>query len=253
LGVQLAQTDNAVASLQEARSALDRAASFNYPAAGAMAAQLAQAGKLPEAQSNREILSSQPKVEVVSAFLDVMECSHLAAMAMPWLKPSRVISDQQSGAASDNRTSEGMNFHAGLRDVVVTNIIRRLCTVADCEFSQTEALAMLMYIPGAQYRVHPDYFPVDTESGGRLIENGGQRIKTIICYLNQVSGGGETEFPDLNITIRPEPGSVLYFENADDAGRPFLNSRHAGLPVDAGIKWISTLWIRQFAHDQWSA
>jgi len=143
-----------------------------------------------------------------------------------------------------------MNFHHGLRDVVVTTVIRRLCDLAGCEFSHTEALTALMYIPGAQYRVHPDYFPPDSIGGQQQLDNGGQRIKTVVCYLNEVAGGGETGFPDLGIKVKPVAGSVVYFENADSDGKPYSASRHAGLPVTAGMKWISTLWIRQSEHHQ---
>lgn len=250
LGMMLARPNNASNHRNEALSSLQRAAAFNYPAAGAMAAQLAQQGQLAVPEVEREELHSAPRVERISALLDPMECSHIAALAMPHLKPSRVISDQEGGALKAGRSSEGMNFHPGLRDVVVTTVIRRLCGIADCEFSHTEALTALMYIPGAQYKVHPDFFPLDSKAGQQQLENGDQRIKTIICYLNEIAGGGETEFPDLGIRVKPVPGSVVYFENADSDGQPYPASRHAGLPVTNGMKWISTLWIRQSEHDQ---
>ena len=249
LGVLLAQTDG---NAREAMAALQRAASFNYPAAGAMAFQLGKFGKLTQAETQRKTFCTEPNIEHITALLDPMECSHLAALSMPHLKPSQVISDQLGGQASGERTSEGMNFHHGLRDLVVTNVIRRLCAIAGCDFSQTEALTVLMYIPGAEYRVHPDYFSAETAGGRQQLENGGQRFKTFVCYLNEVGGGGQTEFPDLGIKVEPEPGSVVYFDNADEEGRPYLKSRHAGLPVTAGSKWISTLWLRQSEHDQWA-
>lgn len=252
LGVLLAQTDDTENNATEAMAALQRAASFNYPAAGAMAFQLGKSGKLPRPEVQRKSVCNEPNIEHITALLDPMECSHLAALAMPHLKPSTVISDQLGGLASGARTSEGMNFHHGLRDLVVTNVIRRLCAIAGCEFSQTEALTVLMYIPGAEYRVHPDYFSKETEGGRQQLENGGQRFKTFVCYLNEVGGGGQTEFPDLGIKVDPEPGSAVYFDNADAEGRPYRKSRHAGLPVTAGSKWISTLWLRQSDHDQWA-
>ncbi len=251
LGVLLAQAEGSANNTREAMSASQRAASFNYPAAGAMATKLLEKGQLPRPDPERSIISSEPKIERISALLDPTECSHLAALAMPHLKPSQVVSDRPSGQLNAGRTSQGMNFHHGLRDLVVSHVIRRLCVIAGCEFRQTEALTVLMYIPGAEYRVHPDYFPVDSEAGRQQLDNGGQRIKTFVCYLNEVSGGGETEFPDLGIRVKPEPGTVVYFENADAAGKPYPQSRHAGLPVTAGTKWISTLWIRQSEHDQW--
>jgi hypothetical protein len=252
LGVLLAQTNDSGETAREAMAALQRAASFNYPAAGAMAFQLGKFGKLHAPEVQRKVLCSEPNIEHITGLLDPMECSHLAALSMPHLKPSQVISDQLGGTASGGRTSEGMNYHHGLRDLVVTNVIRRLCAIAGCDFSQTEALTVLMYLPGAEYKVHPDYFSAETAGGRQQLENGGQRFKTFVCYLNEVGGGGQTEFPDLGIKVNPEPGSAVYFDNADEQGQPYLKSRHAGLPVTAGSKWISTLWLRQSEHDQWA-
>ena len=252
LGVLLAQTDDSSDTAREAMGALQRAASFNYPAAGAMAFHLGKFGKLHVPKVQRKVMCSEPNIEHITGLLDPMECSHLAALSMPHLKPSQVISDQLGGTASGGRTSEGMNYHHGLRDLVVTNVIRRLCAIAGCNFSQTEALTVLMYLPGAEYKVHPDYFSAETAGGRQQLENGGQRFKTFVCYLNEVGGGGQTEFPDLGIKVDPEPGSAVYFDNADEQGRPYLKSRHAGLPVTAGSKWISTLWLRQSEHDQWA-
>jgi len=251
LGMVLALPDHADHDGKQAMLALKRAESFHYPAAAGMAEQLAQVGNIPQSRAVQGHLHSKPDIECISGLLDRMECSHLAGLAMPHLKPSRVISDQQSGKATHGRSSEGMNFHPGLRDIVVTNVIRRLCELANCAESQAEALTVLMYIPGGQYRVHPDYFPTESAAGSRQLENGGQRIKTLVCYLNEVGAGGETEFPYLDLKIKPEPGCVVLFENADSNGLPYLDSRHAGLPVTAGSKWISTLWLRQTDHDQW--
>lgn len=252
LGVLLAQTDDSSDTAREAMGALQRAASFNYPAAGAMAFHLGKFGKLHVPKVQRKVMCTEPNIEHITGLLDPMECSHLAALSMPHLKPSQVISDQLGGQNSGGRTSEGMNFHHGLRDLVVTNVIRRLCAIAGCDFSQTEALTVLMYLPGAEYKVHPDYFSAETTGGRQQLENGGQRFKTFVCYLNEVGGGGQTEFPDLGIKVNPEPGSAVYFDNADEQGQPYLKSRHAGLPVTAGSKWISTLWLRQSEHDQWA-
>jgi len=35
------------------------------------------------------------------------------------------------------------------------------------------------------------------------------------------------------------------FENAKMNGEVYVDSRHAGLPVLKGSKWIVTLWFRQ--------
>ncbi len=63
--------------------------------------------------------------------------------------------------------------------------------------------------------------------------------------------GVETDFPDLGITIRGAIGDVLLFRSLDEAGRLDPRTRHAGLPVTGGVKWLATRWIRQAPHDLW--
>ncbi len=47
---------------------------------------------------------------------------------------------------------------------------------------------------------------IDTSSGATV-----NRIFGVIIYLNDVEEGGETEFPELNIKIKPKKGRVLIF------------------------------------------
>jgi len=73
----------------------------------------------------------------------------------------------------------------------------------------------------------------------------GQRLRTVIAYLNAPTAGGETDFPLLGQRIVPQLGHVLRFDNIDAHGRLNENSLHTGLPVKQGNKWICTLWMRQ--------
>ena len=66
-----------------------------------------------------------------------------------------------------------------------------------------------------------------------------------MVYLNQVDAGGETEFPNLGLTIAPEPGTLITWNNMDHHGRPNIDTRHAALPVRAGHKYVITQWYRQ--------
>ena len=73
-------------------------------------------------------------------------------------------------------------------------------------------------------------------------EDKNPRIATAITYLNEDFEGGETSFPLLNITIKPEKGSVLYFEYNNEYKDMTL---HSGDKVKSGTKYIATSWIRE--------
>jgi hypothetical protein len=80
-------------------------------------------------------------------------------------------------------------------------------------------------------------------------EKGGQRVGTVILYLNDVESGGETFFPRLRIVEQAKTGKMLYFKYDYDAGVN-MKTTHKGMPVEKGEKWIATIWIRQFPRTQ---
>ncbi len=58
-----------------------------------------------------------------------------------------------------------------------------------------------------------------------------------IWYLNDVGGpGGETEFINQNVKIKPEVGKLILFP-------PFWTHEHRGVKLQKGIKYIATTWI----------
>lgn len=70
-------------------------------------------------------------------------------------------------------------------------------------------------------------------------------MATVIMYLSDVEQGGTTSFPKLGLHFAPKKGCALFFANADESGTPDLQSWHAGEPVERGVKWIATKWLRQ--------
>ena len=101
---------------------------------------------------------------------------------------------------------------------------------------------MPRYAPGQQYRPHLDTLP----------NADNQRIRTAILYLNANYQGGETAFPLLGFTVAPCVGDLLVFDNVDASGLPDPRSRHAGLPVTGGTKWVATRWIRARPVSPWA-
>lgn len=87
-------------------------------------------------------------------------------------------------------------------------------------------------------RSHVDYF-----NDGKQITNS-DKMATLIVYLNDDFDGGETFFNHLGFKIKPEKGSALFFDY-DYSEIINRKTRHEGLPVYNGIKYIITFWVRQ--------
>jgi len=61
--------------------------------------------------------------------------------------------------------------------------------------------------------------------------NSARRFLAFFLYLNDGFEGGETDFPNLGLTIRPKRGSILVFP-------PLWMFEHSGKPVTFGTKYI---------------
>lgn len=88
-----------------------------------------------------------------------------------------------------------------------------------------EGYNVLKYGPGQEYKVHYD----GTTSIGRII--------SAICYLNDDYEGGELEFPNYNVKIKPQAGMLILFPST----YPYAHVAH---PVTKGNKYAIVSWIR---------
>ena len=187
-------------------------------------------------------LSKAPCIDLVDGLLSLQECAHVMALAEPLLVPSIVV-DSATGREAPHpiRTSEGAVLGPLQMDLVVEALNRRIAAVAGTRVEQGEPLAVLRYAPGQQYRLHHDCLPGEDN----------QRILTLIAYLNSDFEGGATQFPVADAKIRGQTGDAVLFQNTLPDGRPDERSRHAGLSIVKGEKWICTRWIRARDFDPW--
>ena len=91
---------------------------------------------------------------------------------------------------------------------------------------------------------HFDAFDLSNEDGRRFAANGGQRVVTVLVYLNDVNQGGATAFPSLNLQVQPRRGMALVFFPATVDGLLDKMALHAALPA-IDTKFVSQVWIRQ--------
>jgi hypothetical protein len=72
----------------------------------------------------------------------------------------------------------------------------------------------------------------------------GHRLYTFLIYLNDDFEGGGTDFPRMNLCIKPKKGKAILFQNIDERFDLIPESLHAGCPVTSGTKWVANKWIR---------
>jgi prolyl 4-hydroxylase len=106
-------------------------------------------------------------------------------------------------------------------------------------------MEVVRYRPGAEFTPHYDFFCPKVYSD--VIRRSGQRVATVLVYLNTPPCGGATTFPDAEIEFVPQQGNALLFSYPRAA--PDSLTLHAGVPVGSGEKWIGTFFLVDKADD----
>jgi prolyl 4-hydroxylase len=199
--------------------------------------------------ADREIVvhsrGEDPVFAALGNVVDADECKALIEMAKPRLAPSTLV-DPMSGrdVVSDKRASWGMFFRLGENDLVA-RLDRRLSALMNLPLENGEGLQLLYYPTGAASEPHHDYLAPTNAANRESIARSGQRVSTLVTYLNDAPEGGQTVFPQLGLAVSPIRGNACYFEYCDGNGRVDARSLHASAPVTRGDKWVMTKWMRE--------
>ena len=187
-----------------------------------------------------EMLSPDPYVAIHRGLFSAAECRYLMLLGTPWLERAMVV-DEATGAGviDDIRDADTSSFPPLAEDLVVQQINACIAAASKTDAKWGEPLTILRYQPGQQYRPHHD---AHGAAAGTL------RHWTALIWLNDDYQGGETDFPDIGVRVKGGVGDLLLFRNVTDAGAPDRRMIHAGLPVESGVKWMASRWIRGEAY-----
>jgi hypothetical protein len=193
-------------------------------------------------------ISDHPRVKRIDKLLAQEECDYVVGVAAPLLKPSAVTNPETATAiAHPERTSSDAAFSPYEHDLVIYCLNLRLAAAAGLPVANGELLSVLRYEQGQEYRPHCDFFQSRCEPAAQF-ETAGQRVRTLLVYLNDGYDGGETHFLRSGLKIKGKRGDAILFHNVDDSGAPDLTSLHAGSPVTHGTKWLISKWFRERAY-----
>jgi prolyl 4-hydroxylase len=189
-----------------------------------------------------------PRVILFGNVLSSEECSELIELSRGKLARSSVVNPATGQYdLHPHRTSSGTHFARGETDTI-RRIERRISELLQQPEERGEPLQILHYEPGGEYRPHFDYFDPAQPGNEQVLAQGGQRVATLVMYLNDVEAGGATTFPAVGLEVLPRKGSAVFFAYTTDQGELDARSLHGGSPVTAGEKWIATKWFRQHRY-----
>lgn len=205
------------------------------------------------------------RYEIIDDFLKPEECNQIIAMAKTRLTQSYTW-DVNTGSSIINeyRKSDQMFFNTG-ENPLVQSIEERIERLTGIPRENGEGLQVVCYRPGGYYKGHWDHFDNRYEGNRGVIERGGQRIATVLMYLNNIYNGrigsdnaqgdpmseeyplGDTWFPRMRLSVKPDMmGKTIFWWNLKQDGiSTDETTYHAGRPCPDGcVKWIMTKWLR---------
>ena len=187
-----------------------------------------------------------PRVVVLGNVLADDECDELVALARGRMQRSEAYVMQEGiSVVHEARTSEGMFFQRG-ENALCRRLEARIAALCQWPVENGEGLQILRYGPGAQYKPHYDYFDPALPGSRKVLERGGQRVASLVVYLNTPTRGGATLFPDAGLDVAPIKGNAVFFSYARP--HPMTKTLHGGAPVLEGEKWVATKWLRERAY-----
>jgi hypothetical protein len=200
------------------------------------------------------VLHLDPLVLVVDNFFTEEECDEYLALREGGSSVVHELSQSAtfSSATASARTSTTW-FVAYQSAPSLLARAAALLGVAD--LARFEEPQLVRYQSGQYFSWHYDAVPPTQ------LNNGGQRVATLLVYLNDVEEGGCTTFRDLRaggtdasgrptrLAVQPKKGRAVVFCPAKSDGTPDDRTLHAGQPTEeGGCKWIAQAWLHETAY-----
>jgi len=200
--------------------------------------------------SMRVIHEQAPRVLYWENFLTAEECESFINISLPSFErsavatPDKVEKGKQLSQVNNVRTSSGTWLSRSSTNPIVEKFTRRISMWANVPRTHGEDVQVLQYHVGQYYKPHFDFF--DPSVYSEFLKMGGQRLASVLCFLNDVPKGGETSFPEVQLKVKPKKGDAILWYNTFPNGTLDKKALHGGEPVIEGVKYVAVQWLREF-------
>ena len=199
-------------------------------------------------------LCNDPYIYTIDNFLSEKECKFIIKVSKDNLNLAGVSKmegekDLEIGKYKGRTNSSYWIVHDAYPETL--KIAKKIAKRIGCNYKHFESFQVIHYNENEEYKYHYDAYDMnETEKYKKFCGERGNRLRTVLVYLNDVIEGGGTGFDSLNeydneIIVEPKMGKMVVFNNVNDDGSLNRKSRHAGLPVIKGEKWAFNLWLRE--------
>jgi prolyl 4-hydroxylase len=183
------------------------------------------------------------KPEIINNLLTSEQCNEIINYSKDKLFDSQVVSGRNSNIRNSRQ------FWIEKDNPLVKDLFHKLSQKYNIPVENAESLQVVNYKPNQYYKEHHDACCDDTQDCKTFIEQGnnsGNRILTILIYLNDEFIDGETYFKNLDLKMKAPIGSgIVFYPLGSNSNKCHPLALHAGLPISSGEKWVCNIWFRE--------
>lgn len=190
----------------------------------------------------------------IQGILTKDECKKIMDIARSKKMERSNVWDYEGGKGNVLNESHRRSYQVWLNDRD-DGLVERLSQLSEeltgIPKANQELLQVVRYEPGGMFNAHFDACTHEVkEYCDKMNRNSGQRRTTLLIYLTDDFEGGETEFVNIGVKIKPKAGSGILFWGTNDDGKVIEGSKHKGNEVKSGEKWICTIWSHEFPYNK---
>ena len=182
------------------------------------------------------------EIVTIENFLTDDECDKIIGMIDNHHTPSYVDGGKEISTQNpDYRTSSTCMLDESNSNV--SSIKKRIADFLKVDINKGQQLEGQLYEPGQFFKENCDWFEGESYINHAL--SSGNRTHTFMIYLNEPEEGGETNFPELDQSIKPKKGMALVWENLNEDGSGNTDFLYECSEVKLGKQYIITSWWRE--------
>tara|TARA_B100000073_G_C23636821_1_gene534882 strand:+ start:253 stop:855 length:603 start_codon:yes stop_codon:yes gene_type:complete len=196
------------------------------------------------------ILCKNPLIKYYDNFITDEECEFIINASKDNMKRADVSDKSIDINTYTGRTNKSHWIPLDKYELLKNLAIRISKIIGLNDYKKFESFQVIYYTKGQEYKYHYDAYDKNDKEKYEQYCQKGNRLATVLCYLNNVTKGGGTGFDSIEgrsepLIIEPVKGRMVVFQNVHADGSLHHESRHAGLPVEDGEKWAFNLWVRE--------
>ncbi len=182
-----------------------------------------------------------PRISVFKNVLTAEECQSMIKKYENAMNPNAGLESREQTYGQITEEVEQRSISQQTEQADRDFFKNKIVEMIGVPISHIEAGDIYRYDTNQYFGLHHD-FPYDPRTIP-YYKNGGDRKATAIFWLNEGYEGGRCTWPELNVTVEPELGGVMYFEYDYPDEEVNKSTIHESLPVTNGVKWIAAFFL----------